>query len=247
MRITILALTFAALTSGCAHRMPDEPLDPLEPVNRGVYKFNRVADTYVLRPVAKTYRDYTPSEFRTGVSNFLDNLFYPTTIVNDFLQGKFAQGGKDTARFIVNTTLGIVGIMDVATPLGLPRNDEDFGQTFGKWGMGEGVFLMLPFLGPSNARDLVGRVGDSFAGPTPMFNMADAYTVTDYRVEDGAELALTGFGALDARANLLDADRYLDEQLDPYVFLRTAYLQNRQNLVFDGNPPKPKFDFDEDE
>lgn len=247
MRTPILALTLAVLLSGCAHRMPDEPLDPLEPVNRGVYKFNRVADTYVLRPVAKTYRDYTPAEFRLGVHNFLDNLFYPTVIVNDFLQGKFVQGGKDTARFLVNTTLGIAGLMDVATPLGLPRNNEDFGQTFGKWGMGEGIYLMLPFLGPSNARDLVGRVGDSFAGPTPVANMAGAYTVTDYRVEDAVDLTLTGAGALDARSRLLDADKFLDEQLDPYVFIRTAYLQNRQNLVFDGNPPKPKFDFDDEE
>lgn len=246
MRTPILALAFATLLSGCAHRMPDEPLDPLEPVNRGIYKFNRVADTYVLRPVAKTYRSYTPVEVRTGVTNFLDNLFYPTTIVNDLLQGKFAQGGKDTARFVINTTLGIAGLMDVAAPLGLPRNDEDFGQTFGKWGMGEGVYLMLPLFGPSNARDLVGRVGDSFAGPTPMFNMADAYTVTDYRVSDAADLALSGVGAIDSRVRLLDADKYLDEQLDPYVFLRTTYLQNRQNLVFDGNPPKPKFDFDDE-
>lgn len=243
MRTPTLALGLAVLLTGCAHRMPDEPLDPLEPVNRGVYKFNRVADTYVLRPVAKTYRNYTPAEFRVGVNNVLDNLFYPTVIVNDLLQGKFAQGGKDLGRFVLNTTVGIAGLMDVATPLGLPRNDEDFGQTLGRWGMGEGLYLMLPFLGPSNARDLVGRGADSFTGPTPIFDAADAYTVTDYRVSDAAELALTVIGAADSRSRLLDADKYLDEQLDPYVFLRTAYLQNRQNLVFDGNPPKPKFDF----
>lgn len=246
MRTPILALAVAVLCSACAHRMPDEPLDPLEPINRGVYRFNRVADTYVLRPVAKGYRDYTPAELRVGVYNFLDNLFYPTVIVNDFLQGKFVQGGKDIGRFVVNTTLGIAGLMDVATPLGLERNDEDLGQTFGKWGMGEGIYLMLPLLGPSNARDLVGRAGDSFTGPTPIFDAADAYSVTDYEVRDRADYALTAVGAIDSRSRLLDADKYLDEQLDPYVFLRTTYLQNRQNLVFDGNPPKPEFDFDDE-
>lgn len=250
MRALPAKLTAAALAmvllGGCAHRPPDEPLDPLEPVNRGVFRFNRVADRYVLRPVAQGYRDYTPGEFRIGVSNFLDNLFYPTTIVNDLLQGKFAQGGRDTARFVLNTTVGIVGIMDVATPLGLPRNDEDLGQTLGKWGAGEGIYLMLPLLGPSNARDLVGRVGDSFSGPTPVANLADAYTVTDYQVRDAVDYGLVALGAIDTRAGLLDADKFLDQQLDPYLFVRTAYLQARQNKVFDGNPPKPKFDFDED-
>jgi phospholipid-binding lipoprotein MlaA len=238
-------LSLVLLLGGCAHRPPDEPLDPLEPVNRGIFKFNRVADRYVLRPVAKGYRNYTPNEFRVGVNNFLDNLFYPTVIVNDLLQGKFVQGGKDTARFVINTTVGIVGLMDVATPLGLPRNDEDLGQTFGKWGAGEGIYLMLPLLGPSNARDLVGGIGDSFTGPTPIADLADAYTVTDYEVSDAADYGLTALGVLDLRARLLDADRMLDEQLDPYLFVRTAYLQRRQSLVFDGNPPKQKFDFDE--
>lgn len=247
MRVSKLVLAMAVLCSaGCAHRPPDEPLDPLEPVNRGIYKFNRVADRYVLRPVAKGYRKYTPDEFQLGVHNFIDNLFYPTTIVNDLLQGKFAQGGRDAGRFVVNTTLGIVGILDVATPLGLERNDEDLGQTLGRYGLGEGIYLMLPFLGPSNGRDLIGRVGDSFTGPTPVFDLADAYTVTDYNATDAVSYALTGADAIDTRSRLLDADRILDEQLDPYVFLRTSYLQRRQSLVYDGNPPKQKFDFDEE-
>ena len=243
----VLVLVVALGAAGCAHRPPDDPLDPLEPVNRGVYKFNRVADRYVLRPVAKGYRNYTPAEFQTGVYNFIDNLFYPTTIVHGFLQGKFEQGTRDIGRFVVNTTLGIVGIMDVATRLGLERHDEDLGQTLGKYGVGEGIYLMLPFLGPSNGRDLIGRVGDSFTGPTPIADMADAYTVTDYNAPDAVSYTLTAVDAIDTRARLLGADRMLDEQLDPYVFLRTTYLQRRQSLVYDGNPPKQKFDFDDDE
>ncbi|WP_420464431.1 VacJ family lipoprotein [Panacagrimonas sp.] len=230
----LLACSAVACLVGCAHLPPDEPSDPLEPVNRGIYKFNRGADRYVLRPVAKGYRDYVPVEIRGGVSNFLDNLFYPTVIVNDLLQGKFAQGGKDLGRFVLNTTVGIVGIMDVATPLGLPANNEDLGQTFGRWGAGEGWYLMLPLLGPSNSRDLVGRVGDAFTSPT-------AYVETEEAIAIGV------VGAVDARTQLLDADKILDEQFDPYIFIRTAYLQRRQSLVFDGNPPKHEYDFGEDE
>ncbi|MGQ0529168.1 MAG: MlaA family lipoprotein [Panacagrimonas sp.] len=237
MRAVITSLTLSAvlLASGCAHLPPDEPSDPLETVNRGVYTFNRGADRYVLRPVAKTYRDYVPGPVRVGVGNFLDNLFYPTVIVNDLLQGKFAQGGRDLGRFVLNTTVGLVGVMDVATQVGLPANDEDFGQTLGYWGLGEGMYLMLPFLGPSNGRDLFGAVGDYFTSPTT------------YVEDTETQWIVTGVSAIDARTALLDADKFLDEQPDPYIFIRTAYLQQRQNLVFDGNPPRQKFDFDEDE
>lgn len=241
------AVLAAALTlAGCAHRPPDDPADPFERVNRGVFKFNRVADRYVLRPVARSYRDYVPTPVRTGVNNFLSNLFYPTVIVNDLLQGKFAQGGRDLGRFLLNTTAGLAGFMDVATPVGLPANDEDFGQTLGFWGLGEGVYLMLPLLGPSNGRDFFGRAADSFTGPTPVANLANAYSVTDYQVPDAVDYSLTALGAINARAQLLDADKFLDEQIDPYLFLRTAYLQRRQNLVFDGNPPQEEFDFGEE-
>ena len=242
MHITLLC---GLALSGCAHLPPDDPSDPLEKINRPIYKFNRVADTYVLRPVAKTYVQWTPSPIRTGVSNFLGNLFYPTTIVNDLLQAKFVQTGKDTGRFVLNTTIGIVGLFDVATPLGLPRNDEDLGQTLGYWGVGEGWYLMLPLLGPSTNRDLIGDLGDSFTGPTPVADLADAYTVTDYHVKDTVDYTLTAVGAIDKRASLLDVDKYIDQQLDPYVALRTTYLQTRLNKVYDGNPPKEKFDFGE--
>lgn len=231
-RIYYTLLGVSLLLGGCAHLPPDDPADPLEPVNRGIYSFNRTLDTYALRPVAKGYKDYVPGEVRTGVSNFLDNLFYPTTIVNDLFQAKFVQGGKDLARFTLNTTVGLAGILDVATPLGLQRNDEDLGQTFGRWGVGEGWYLMLPFFGPSSNRDVIGRVGDTFTSAT---TYVDTYPA----------LAVTAVDTVHERSELLDADRFLDEQLDPYVALRTIYLQNRQSKIYDGNPPKEKFDFEE--
>ena len=131
----LIALGFAVLiAAGCAHSPTYDPQDPLEGVNRGIYKFNDAADTYVLRPVAKGYVAVTPGFVRTGVTNFFNNLTYPLTIVNQFLQGKPADGFSDIGRLLVNTTLGIGGLFDPATPLGLERHDEDFGQTFGKWG-----------------------------------------------------------------------------------------------------------------
>lgn len=231
MRVTVLATLAASLLLGaCAHMPADEPSDPLEPLNRGVYRFNRTADTYVLRPVARGYVNYVPGEIRRGFSNFFDNLFYPITIVNGVLQLKPVQAGKDLGRFLLNSTVGIAGFMDVATPLGLARNDEDLGQTFGYWGVGEGWYLMLPLLGPSTNRDLLGGVGDAFTSPT---GYVDTYPA----------LAINAGKAVDKRAGLLEADRFLNEQIDPYIAIRTAYLQNRLNKVHDGNPPQEKFDF----
>ncbi|WP_028008247.1 MlaA family lipoprotein [Solimonas flava] len=216
----------ATMLAGCAHNSPYEPADPLESVNRPIYAFNQTADKYVLRPVAKTYVDYVPSPVRTGVSNFFDNLFYPTVIVNDALQAKFKQSGLDLTRFLMNSTFGLAGLLDPATMVGLAKNDEDLGQTFGRWGVGEGWYLMIPLLGPSTNRDLIGRVGDNWTSPLQY---------SDFTF--GERVAVTGAQAVDTRAQLLDLDSVLDQQLDPYVFLRTAYLQRRLNLVYDGNPP----------
>lgn len=230
--VSCLAAALILVLGGCAHLPPDEPSDPLEVVNRGVFKFNQTADKYVLRPVATGYRNYLPGPVRNGVSNVLSNLFYPTVIVNDFLQGKFVQGGKDVGRFFLNSTVGLAGILDVATPVGLPENDEDLGQTLGRWGVGEGWYLMIPLLGPTTVRDGIGRIGDTFTAPPTYMN------------DEGA-IAINVVNVVDTRAGLLDADKFLEESFDPYLFLRTAYLQRRQNLVFDGNPPKPEYDFDD--
>jgi phospholipid-binding lipoprotein MlaA len=223
--------------TACAHSPSFDPQDPLEKINRPIFAFNMKADKYVLRPVAKTYATVVPEPARRGVSNFFDNLFYPTTIVNDVLQAKFVQGGQDTLRFVLNSTIGLAGILDVATGQGLARNDEDLGQTFGRWGVGSGWYLMLPLLGPSSNRDLVGRVGDHW---TEIPTYVDSITLTDTIIINGVQL-------VDSRSRLLGADHALNEQLDPYVFIRTAYLDRRQNLVFDGNPPEEDLGFEEDD
>lgn len=223
------SLILAALAlSACAHRPADDPADPLEPINRGVYKFNYTADRYVLRPAAKGYVAVTPDWAREGVTNFFANLFYPTTIINDFLQAKFKQGAEDTGRFVINCTYGVGGLIDVGTRVGLVKHDEDFGQTLGYWGVGEGWFLMLPFLGPTDNRDLVGKGVDMFTNP--VHYIPGRYDLPNY---------LTNYVLynVNLRANLLSTDSLLDSQFDQYLFIRTAYLQHRQALVYDGNPP----------
>jgi len=231
---SVAVVAAALLAAGCAHAPADEPADPLEPVNRAVYAFNETADRYVLRPVAKGYDTVAPSFVRTGVRNFFDNLFYPTVIVNDLLQLKGQMLAQDFSRFIVNTAFGLGGLIDVATPTGLPRNDEDFGQTLGYWGVGEGWYLMLPLLGPSDNRDLVGRVVDGFTSP---LYYVESSTIT---------IPLSAANVVSDRADLLKADRLLEQQLDRYVFVRTVYLQLRQAKVHDGNPPPEDYGFEED-
>lgn len=232
-RLALAALLLPALLAGCAHTPPDDPSDPFEGVNRGVFAFNRTADRYVLRPVAKGYDAVAPSPVRTGIRNFFANLGYPVVVINDVLQAKFRQGGADLSRFVINSTFGIAGIFDVAGATGLPANDEDFGQTLGYWGVGEGAYLMLPLLGPSDGRDLFGRAGDTYASPLSYVN-PEEYTYAGNALQ-----------AVELRAQLLDADSMLDQQIDPYVFVRSIYLQGRLAKVYDGNPPKEDFGFED--
>ena len=235
-RLSRLAAPVAALLlAACAHTPPDDPSDPLETVNRGMFAFNRTADRYVARPIAKGYDKVMPGPARTSVRNFFSNLFYPTVILNDLLQAKFEQGSRDFCRFVLNSTFGIGGLFDVASRGGLTENDEDFCQTIGYWGFGPGWYLMLPILGPSDNRDLVGKGGDY--GTNPLIYVNDSYTAWGLGILD----------KIDERAGLLSADKFLDQQLDPYVFVRTIYLQSRQNKVYDGNPPKEDWELPEDD
>ena len=221
-RLLLSVLTLSLV--GCAHTPPDEPSDPLEPFNRAMFSFNLTADKYLLRPVAKGYDAVAPNFVRQGVSNFFRNLGEPRTVINDVLQGKLLQASSDTGRFLLNTTAGFVGVLDVATNAGLPRHQEDFGQTIGSYGIGQGWYLMLPLLGPTTNRDLIGRGADYFA------------TVTSY-TENEVAYPLTGAELVNQRAYLLPADSLLDDALDKYVFVRTAYLQQRLNKVYEGSPP----------
>jgi phospholipid-binding lipoprotein MlaA len=230
----ISLLTVAVFLGGCATTQADgtprpRNPDPFERVNRGVFKFNDTLDRYALRPAAVVYRDYTPKIVQTGVGNFFDNLGNPTTIVNQFLQGKFKEGAQDTARFLLNTTLGWGGVIDVASGgTNLPKHNEDSGQTLGWWGVPPGPFLMLPFLGPATLRDAPARVADDFSQPFRWYNAGSERWIS------------LGLSFLDRRVQYLLLDKTLAQMYDPYVFVRDAYLQRRLYLVFDGNPPQSK-------
>jgi len=225
---TSLLLLLGAL-AGCAATVERDPRDPLEPWNRAVYKFNDKVDQAVARPVASAYRRVVPGEIRDRVRNFFGNLADPFIGVNNFLQGKIEEGVTDWARFGFNSTLGLFGIHDVASEMGLEKHNEDFGQTFGRWGAGPGPYLVLPFLGSSTLRDGIGTA-------------ADIYTDPLRRVQpDSAQYSLWGLRLTQTRADLLDASRLLEQAaLDKYTFQRDAYFQRRRSLVYDGRPPRRK-------
>ncbi|MCX4193673.1 VacJ family lipoprotein [Methylophaga sp. OBS1] len=211
--------------------------DPLEGYNRAMYKFNDAVDTAVLKPVARGYDAVVPDPISQGVSNFFSNLNDITVIINDLFQGKFYQAYRDTHRFVLNTTVGVAGIFDVASLSGFTKNNEDFGQTLGVWGAEPGAYVVLPFFGPRNVRDTFGLIGDMFTDPVM------------YVEGDDARIALVGTRVVDTRANLLKAEKVLDQAAtDEYSYVRDAYMSRRQYLVFDGNPPmNDEFDVFEDD
>ncbi len=199
--------------------------DPLEVINRPIYQANDMLDTYVGEPVSRVYIDYTPDPIRSTVSNFFDNLTYLNVVLNDFLQGKGEQGLADSGRFLINSTFGALGLFDVATPLGLKRHDEDFGQTLAVWGMGQGSYLVLPFLGPTTARDLP-DIGVS-AVTNILFYVSSPVV---------APVAILGF--VDKRSRFDQAIKIRNElAVEPYLFTREAYIQHRNFLIYDGDPP----------
>jgi phospholipid-binding lipoprotein MlaA len=235
---TAAAVLIATLAAGCAatpgRTLPD---DRWEGFNRGVYKFNDTVDRAALKPIAKGYRKITPHFVRVGIGNFLGNLEYPATVVNQFLQGKPKMGLRDTGRFLLNTTLGIGGLFDVATAVGLEANDEDLGQTLAVWGVGSGPFVNLPFFGPSTLRDAPTRVVDFFFDPITYID-APWEAVWGERVLE----------VVHSRAELLPLDGTLQRTYDPYAFIRDSWLQQREFAIFDGNPPPEQLeDFDDSE
>lgn len=235
MRAAAAALALAAL-AGCASGPNADPRDPLEPWNRAVYRFNDKVDQVVAQPVARAYRRVVPGGIRDRVRNFFANLADPFIGVNSFLQGKPEDGITDWARFVFNSTFGLLGIHDVATEFGLEKHNEDFGQTFGRWGAGTGPYLVLPFLGSSNLRDGVGTALDLYTDPL------------NYVRPDEVEYSLWALRLTQTRADLLDASRILEEaSLDKYTFQRDAYLQRRRSLVYDGRPPRERLDDEDDE
>ncbi len=232
----------ACILAGCATTgsAPREPQwDPIEPFNRGVFKLNRTADKFVLRPIAKSYGTITPTPLRLGVGNVFANLKMPVIFVGDVLQGKPQAAGHDVMRFLVNSTAGIGGLFDIATRLGIDKNREDFGQTFAAWGTGDGPYLMVPFFGPYTLRHGVGAVLDYLLDPLY------------YYKNRGVRDKLWILEAIHLREGLIGADAILDDSFDPYLALRDAYYQNRLALEYDGDPPLDdefsEEDFDESE
>ena len=207
---------------------PPDERDPFESYNRAMYSFNDSVDKAVVRPVAQAYKDYVPNLLQTGISNFFDNIGDLTVMVNNLLQFKIENAVSDFGRILWNTTVGLFGLIDVASHMGLQKHDEDFGQTLAVWGVPDGPYIVLPLLGPSSARDTVGWVGDIYVDPLFAVN------------EDGTIYwGLVVLRFIDTRADLLSASRVLEQAaIDPYIFMRDAYLQHRRSLIYDGNPPQ---------
>ena len=220
-----LLLLLTAL-GGCA-TTGGNPHDPLEGYNRAMFSFNEGVDKAIVKPVASGYKTVMPEFARTGVTNFFSNLRDPWIGVNNILQGKVGAGASDFGRFAVNTTVGILGLFDVASNAGLEKHNEDFGQTLGRWGVGSGAYVVLPILGPSSVRDGLSLLVVDWRGD-PLWYVGNIPTRNE----------LVGVRLVDNRANLLDTSRLAEEAaLDQYAYVRDAYLQRRRSLIYDGDPP----------
>jgi phospholipid-binding lipoprotein MlaA len=219
-------------TAPTANAAPSTPVDPYENINRKVFAFNDKVDNYVAEPIANAYKWVTPQFMQTGVSNFFTNLKNINVVLNDLMQAKFQQSAQDTGRFLINTTAGVGGLFDVAQHAGLEQNEEDFEQTLAVWGVPQGSYLVIPFLGPSTARGIPGSVFDTAANPVTYVG-----------------LPVQLISMLNSRANAEGALKFIDEAaLDPYVFTRESFLQWRQNLATDGKSEATNdlADFEED-
>ena len=205
----------------------EEINDPFEDLNRDIFVFNEKLDEKILKPTALVYRKVTPQFARTGVTNFFNNLEEIDTTINQVLQGEIKYAFNDAGRFVINTTIGLFGLIDVASKMGLERHEEDFGQTLGVWGFDSGPYIMIPFLGPSNPRDLLSRPISSFLSGT--FAMED----------DDVKITLVGIDALETRERLLDAETLIIG--DKYIFVKDAYVQSREYEINNGSTKDDEF------
>lgn len=236
----LFGVGLVAALAGCAPAITEEsralhdPRDPYEGWNRGVQVFNDSLDDYFMKPLAKGYQWATPSFVDKGVTNFFSNVDDIAVTLNDLLQMKFDQGSQDAGRFLINTTAGVGGFIDVASMLDLSKHNEDFDQTLGAWGMPSGPYIVLPLVGPSSPRGLGGLVGDTAVNP--------------FTYVGGAPISsgIYSLRLIDNRADLLSATKIADEMaVDRYEFIRNAYFQQRNYLVYDGNPPYKEGFYDE--
>ena len=205
----------------------EEINDPFEDLNRDIFIFNEKLDEKLLKPAAITYRKVTPQFARTGVTNFFNNLEEIDTTINQVLQGEIKYAFNDAGRFVINTTIGLFGLIDVASKMGLEKHEEDFGQTLGVWGFDSGPYIMIPFLGPSNPRDLLSRPISSFLSGT--FAMED----------NDVKITLVGIDALETRERLLDAETLIIG--DKYIFVKDAYIQSREYEINNGSTEDDEF------
>lgn len=234
MRVLVLAASVLTMGAGCA-TTASNPQDPLEGYNRAMFSFNDGVDRALIKPAAQVYEAVLPSPVRTGVGNVFGNVGDPWIGFNNLLQGKGADALSDLMRFLVNSVFGFAGILDIASEMGLAKHDEDLGQTLGRWGVGEGVYVVLPFFGPRTLRDAavfpVDLMGDDVWG---ISHVPTRNTLTAVRL-------------VHARSRVLGIDKTLEEgTLDKYSYVRDFYLEQRRYKVFDGNPPRVYEDFDSD-
>lgn len=228
---TSLLLLCCSFLMACAGQQTRDPQDPWEGVNRGIYKFNDTLDKAILKPVAKGYDKVVPKPIDSGIDNFIGNIGDVIVFFNDLLQLKGRQAASDFTRVLTNSIMGLGGVLDVATPLGLPKHNEDFGQTLGYWGVPSGPYVVIPFMGPSTVRDGLSLFPDGAVSNEVLNNIG---------IDEFEErIAYSLIATVNIRQSLLGADEILEQSgAEPYIFLRESYLQRRRNLINDGAPPE---------
>tara|TARA_R110000737_G_scaffold34013_2_gene52284 strand:+ start:1962 stop:2744 length:783 start_codon:yes stop_codon:yes gene_type:complete len=225
--ITILLSLFLAAcsTTPSSEQALSDAKDPLEVINRPFWTFTwDYADKYVFKPASAGYVEYMPTDLRAGVHNMALNLNEPSTIINHLLQAKFTDAAKSTGRFVLNSTVGLLGFFDPASDFGWNRKQEEFGEVLGSYGVSDGPYLVVPALGPSSVREEVGDYVDHYYWPLAV-------------IDFWPNLLRAGILGLEARASLADQEAILNDAIDPYEFVKNAYFQNMQYKVYDGNPP----------
>lgn len=226
----LFVIIFSIFVSACSSTPSNEqsvsdPKDPFEAINRPFWTFTwDYADKYVFKPASEGYVEYVPTDLRAGVYNMALNLNEPSTIINHLLQAKFTEAAKSTGRFVLNSTIGLLGFFDPASDFGWNRKEEEFGEVLGSYGVGDGPFLMVPALGPSSVREEVGDFVDSYYWPLAI-------------IDFWPNLVRAGIIGLETRASLADQESIIKDSIDPYEFVKNAYFQNMQFKVYDGNPP----------
>jgi len=240
--LLLISMMANMLVTGCATTTLKEALqnDPWQGWNQNMQSFNDGFDKHILKPVAKGYFDVTKGAVDDGVTHFFSNINDIGVSINDILQFKLLQASKDISRFMINSTAGVVGIIDVASKIDLPKHNEDFGQTLGVWQLPSGPYFVLPFFGPSTPRDALGLMGDALMDPITYVSIFGGFAGT------GISAGISALDVTDHRAGIMTKEKIVDEASngDRYEFIKNSYLQHREYLIYDGNPPDEDTDDD---